>query len=173
VVVILTACYSVIDSAFTAISSVFVVDVIKPLAPNISDRSLFVWAKAPMALGAVIAALVVLTGADFVTIVLTSYAIRTAILVPLVLSLFWSRMTGAGFVWGTIGGIAIGMPVRSVYGELVGSLTILAVSSVIPIVLGLLGSERYDFGKLRQLRDATDSTRPDSERPLPAASAAT
>ena len=33
---------------------------------------------------AIIAAAVVLTGVDFVTIVLTSYAIRTAILIPLV-----------------------------------------------------------------------------------------
>jgi Na+/proline symporter len=123
VVVVLTACYSVIDSAFTAISSVFVVDVIKPLAPRISDRSLYVWAKAPMVLAAVIAALVVLTGADFVTIVLTSYAIRTAILVPL--------------------------------------------------VLGQRNSARYDFEQLKTLRDATDTSAPASEPPLPAATITT
>ena len=94
VIVILSACYSVIDSAFTATSSVFVVDIIKPLAPHITERSLYAWAKAPMFLAAAIAAAVVLTGVDFVTIVLTSYAICTAILIPLALSLFWSRMTG-------------------------------------------------------------------------------
>ena len=82
VIVILSACYSVIDSAFTATSSVFVVDIIKPLFPNISDRSLFLGQGADV-LGAAIVAAGVLTGADFVTIVLTSYAIRTAILVPL------------------------------------------------------------------------------------------
>jgi urea-proton symporter len=173
VIVILTACYSVIDSAFTAISSVFVVDVIKPLAPDIGDRSLYLWAKAPMVLAAVIAALVVLTGADFVSIVLTSYAIRTAILVPLVLSLFWSKMTGAGFVWGTVLGIAIGMPVRSVYGELVGSLTILAVSASVPLVLGLLNPKAYDFTRLQAVRDVTDASSPASEPTLPAEPAAT
>jgi urea-proton symporter len=173
VVVVLTACYSVIDSAFTAISSVFVVDVVKPLAPHISDRSLYVWAKAPMLLAAIIAALVVLTGADFVTIVLTSYAIRTAILVPLVLSLFWSRMTGAGFVWGTILAIAIGMPIRSAHGELVGSLAILAISAAVPVVLGLRSSARFDFEQLKQLRDATDTSAPASEPALPAASITT
>ncbi|HWO13074.1 MAG TPA: hypothetical protein VNN80_26420 [Polyangiaceae bacterium] len=173
VIVILTACYSVIDSAFTAISSVFVVDVIKPLAPNISDRSLFVWAKAPMVLAALIAALVVLTGADFVSIVLTSYAIRTAILVPLVLSLFWSKMTGAGFVWGTVLGIAVGMPVRSLYGELVGSLTILAVSASVPVVLGFLNPKPYDFSRLQAVRDLADAPGPASEPPLPAEPAAT
>jgi Na+/proline symporter len=158
VIVILTACYSVIDSAFTAISSVFVVDVIKPLYPNIGERALFIWAKVPMVIAAAIAAAVVLTGADFVTIVLTSYAIRTAILVPLVLSLFWSRMTASGFVWGTIAGIAIGMPVRSVYGELWGSITILAVSTVVPVVLALISKTEFDFARLKEVKDATDES---------------
>ena len=69
--------------------------------------ALFVAAKLPMVLAAVVAAAVVLTGVDFVTIVLTSYAIRTAILVPLILALFWRRMTGAGFVWGTVAAMLI------------------------------------------------------------------
>jgi Na+/proline symporter len=156
VVVILTACYSVIDSAFTAISSVFVVDIVKPIAPKIGEHSLFVWAKIPMAIAAAVAAAVVLTGVDFVTIVLTSYAIRTAILIPLVLSLFWPRMTGAGFVWGTIAAIAIGMPVRAVYGELWGSVAILFVSAIIPIVLGLFNSKSIDLSSLRRVKDATE-----------------
>jgi Na+/proline symporter len=164
VIVILSACYSVIDSAFTAITSVFVVDIIKPLAPHISARGLFLWTKVPMVLAAAVAAVVVLTGADFVTIVLTSYAIRTAILVPLVLALFWERMTGLGFVLGAVGGIAVGMPVRHLRGELAGSITILAVSSAIPLALGLLGKERFDFNRLRRVRDATLTT-PRSETP--------
>jgi Na+/proline symporter len=108
-----------------------------------------------MVLAAGIAAAVVLTGADFVTIVLTSYAIRTAILVPLILALFWRRVTGLGFVLGTVGGIAIGMPVRSYAGELAGSLTILVVSAVIPVALGLRNRRLYDFERLRAVRDAT------------------
>jgi len=105
-----------------------------------------------------------------VTIVLTSYAIRTAILVPLVLALFWSRMTGAGFVWGTIAGIAVGMPVRSHYGELWGSLTILATSSLVPVALGLLNKSRYDFTQLRRVRDATATEGDTREEATPAAS---
>ena len=155
VIVILSACYSVIDSAFTATSSVFVVDIIKPLAPHITERSLYAWAKAPMFLAAAIAAAVVLTGVDFVTIVLTSYAIRTAILIPLALSLFWSRMTGAGFVAGTVLAIAIGMPIRAATGDLWGSLSILAISAIVPIAISLAGNRRYDFARLSQVRDAT------------------
>jgi Na+/proline symporter len=158
-VVILSACYSVIDSAFTAISSVVVVDIVKPLAPNIRERGLFLWAKIPMAIAAVIAVAIVLSGVDFVTIVLTSYAIRTAILIPLVLSLFWKRMTGAGFVWGTIAAIAIGMPIRSYYGELWGSVAILSISAVIPLVSGLFSRGAFDFDRLKRVADATESSR--------------
>jgi urea-proton symporter len=154
VVVILTACYAVIDSAFTATSSVFVVDIIRPLAPNISEKSLFVWAKAPMFLAAIVAAGVVLTGVDFVTIVLTSYAIRTAILIPLILSIFWSRMTSWGFVGGTVLAIAIGMPIRSAAGDLWGSLSILAISALVPLAIGLANSSRFDFDRLRRVQDA-------------------
>ena len=82
------------------------------------------------------------------------------ILVPLVLALFWSRMTGAGFVWGTLLGIAIGMQIRSVYGELVGSLAILAISAAVPLALGFRNAERYDFEKLTKVRDATDTSGP-------------
>ena len=161
VIVILSACYSVIDSAFTATSSVFVVDIIKPLVPNISEKQLFVWAKVPMFLTAIVAAAVVLTGVDFVTIVLTSYAIRTAILIPLVLALFWSRTTGWGFIGGTILAIAIGMPIRSAAGELWGSLSILVISGVVPLVIGLLNNLSFDFARLRNVKDATISSQPE------------
>jgi Na+/proline symporter len=158
VFVILSACYSTIDGAFTAISSIFVVDIIKPLFASISEKSLFFWAKIPMAIAAAVAAAVVLTGVDFVTIVLTSYAIRTAILIPLLLSLFWGRTTGAGFVWGTIGGIAIGMPIRAWYGELWGSVAILSISALVPVALGLMSSRSFDFDRLKRLKDATATT---------------
>jgi urea-proton symporter len=154
VIVILSACYSVIDSAFTATSSVFVVDIIKPLVPTIGEKSLYAWAKVPMFIAAIIAAGVVLTGVDFVTIVLTSYAIRTAILIPLILALFWPRMTGWGFVAGTLLAIAIGMPIRSMTGDLWGSLSILAISAVVPLVIGLVSGRTYDFGLLRHVKDA-------------------
>ena len=104
---------------------------------------------------AIIAAGVVLTGVDFVTIVLTSYAIRTTILIPLILALFWSRTTGWGFVGGTVLAIAIGMPIRAATGDLWGSLSILAISAVVPIVIGFLNNFQFDFARLRQVEDAT------------------
>ena len=89
------------------------------------------------------------------TIVLTSYAIRTAILIPLVLALFWSRTTGWGFVGGTVLAIAIGMPIRAAAGDLWGSVSILAISAIVPIVIGCLNNLHFDFARLRQVEDAT------------------
>src|SRR5262249_36366903 len=117
-------------------------------------------AKVPMFFTAIIAAAVILTGADFVTIVLTSYAIRAAILIPLILALFWTRATGWGFVGGTVLAIAIGMPIRSATGDLWGSLSILAISAVVPVVIGYLRNVRFDFAQLRQVEDATLSSEP-------------
>ncbi|MGV2389488.1 MAG UNVERIFIED_CONTAM: hypothetical protein LVR29_18350 [Microcystis novacekii LVE1205-3] len=40
-IIVLSACYSTCDGTLAAVSSVSAVDVIKPLFPDISDRSLF------------------------------------------------------------------------------------------------------------------------------------
>lgn len=151
--VILTACYSTIDSALCAFSSTCAVNIIKPLVPSLADRPLLLWSKSAMAIAAVIAAAIVLTGADFNTIVLTSYAIRTAILIPLMLAIFWPRMNVSGFVWGTAAAIAIGMPIRARYGELAGTAAILLVSALVPIVLGLLNRKRFDYAVLSRQDD--------------------
>ena len=51
--------------------------------------------------------------------------------------------------------IAIGMPIRAATGDLWGSLSILAISAVVPIVIGLLNNFQFDFARLRQVEDAT------------------
>ncbi|NEQ54619.1 MAG: hypothetical protein F6K11_31555 [Leptolyngbya sp. SIO3F4] len=90
---------------------------------------------------------------DFVTIVLTTYAIRTAILVPLMLAIFWRKMTAGGFIWGTIAAIAIGMPLRMAFGELIGTLLILGISTVVPIAMSISNSNLFDYASLKQVED--------------------
>ena len=153
VFVILSACYSTIDGSLSAIASIAAVDVVKPIAPNIPENKLFFYTRLSMVVAASIATLVVLSAVDFVTIVLTTYAIRTAVLIPFMLSVFWRRTTAGGFVWGTIAAIAIGMPIHITYGELPGSIAILVISAIIPVILGLLGKEKFDYNKLRHIKD--------------------
>ncbi len=153
VFVILSACYSTIDGSLSAIASIAAVDVVKPLAPDISEDKLFSYTRLSMIIAAIIATFVVLSGVDFITIVLTTYAIRTAVLIPFMLSVFWNRMTTGGFVWGTVTAIVLGMPIHVTYGELPGSIAILIISAIIPIGLGFFNQERFDYNTLKQAED--------------------
>lgn len=153
VFVILSACYSTMDGALASLSSLAAIDVIKPISPRIEEKKLLGLTRASMLVAAAIALGVVISGVDFVTIVLTTYAIRTAILVPLMLSIFWRKMTAGGFIWGTISAIAIGMPLRMVTGELAGTLIILAISTVVPIVMSLSNTRLFDYDSLKQVKD--------------------
>jgi urea-proton symporter len=45
--------------------------------------------------------------------------------------------------------------VRAATGDLWGSLSILAISAIVPIAISLAGNRRYDFARLSQVRDAT------------------
>lgn len=153
VFVILSACYSTMDGALASLSSLAAIDVVKPIAPRIEDRKLFMLTRISMLIAAVIALGVVISGVDFVTIVLTTYAIRTAILVPLMLAIFWPKMTAGGFIWGTIAAIAIGMPLRMMLGELPGTLIILGISAIVPVAMSLGNSNLFDYNSLKQVKD--------------------
>ncbi|MDO6804649.1 hypothetical protein Q4595_19525, partial [Wenyingzhuangia sp. 1_MG-2023] len=135
--VILAACYSTIDGASAALSSVVAIDIVKRFAPNTGEKTLFYITKASMFVGGSVAALIVLSGVDFTSLVLTTYALKTSILIPLVLAILWSRTNTLGFVAGVILAILVGMPIRSMYGELVGTLSILSISGI-TVVLGAL-----------------------------------
>ena len=87
---ILAACYSTIDGPSAALSSVVaVVDIVKRHWPATRKRGplsarLPVITKLSMLLGGAVATLIVLSGIDFTTLVLTTYALKTSILLPLV-----------------------------------------------------------------------------------------
>ena len=139
VIVILSACYSVIDSAFTATSSVFVVDIIKPLAPEISEKSLYLWAKVPMFLAAIDRRGRGADGSRFRHH--RADQLRDPHGHPRSARswrCFGPRMTGWGFVAGTVLAIAVGMPIRAATGDLWGSLAILGISAVVPLIIGLV-----------------------------------
>ena len=148
-VIILTCCFSVIDSAFCAFSSTSAVNVIRPNLPaHTSDGVLLALSKLSMLVAAAVAGGIVLSGANFNAIVLTTYAIRTAILVPLMMAIFWPRMTAVGFILGTLGAIVVGMPIYLWVDELAGTLSIVALSALIPFVLGMSSGDVFDYRRL-------------------------
>jgi urea-proton symporter len=62
VLIILAACYSTIDGASSALSSVVAVDICKRYWPAMSEKALFIFSKLAMLIGGIISAIIVLTG---------------------------------------------------------------------------------------------------------------
>lgn len=153
VLVILAACYSTIDGASAALSSVVAVDIVKRYLPNTSERVLFVITKASMLAGGAIALVIVLSGVDFTTLVLTTYALKTSILLPLVFAILWPRTNTIGFVGGIVLSILIGMPLRSHYGELVGTFSILGISGLVVLLGALVKPVNFDLASLKAAKD--------------------
>src|SRR3954451_12981327 len=153
VLVILAACYSTIDGASSALSSIVAVDIVKRYFPQTSESSLFVITKLSVLLGGIVATLIVLSGLDFTTLVLTTYALKTSVLLPLVLSILWSKTNMVGFVGGIILAIAVGMPIYATAGELIGTLSIVAISGLTVLIAGLIGGKDFDLGGLRRITD--------------------
>jgi urea-proton symporter len=156
VLVILAACYSTIDGASAALSSVVAIDIVKRYAPSISERRLFIITKISTLLGGVLALAIVLSGVDFTTLVLTTYALKTAILLPLSLAIIWPRTNTIGFVGGIVLAIVFGMTIRAYNGELIGTLSILAISGLTVVVAALVFPQRFDSKVLLQARDLSN-----------------
>jgi Na+/proline symporter len=153
VLVILAACYSTIDGASSALSSIVAVDIVKRYFPRTPESLLFPITKLSVLLGGVIATVIVLSGVDFTTLVLTTYALKTSILLPLVLAILWPKTNTIGFVGGVVAAIAIGMPIYQTAGELAGTLSIVAIGGLTVVVCGVLGGESFDVTNLRRVSD--------------------
>jgi Na+/proline symporter len=150
---ILAACYSTIDGASAALSSVVAVDIVKRYWPATKEGPLFVITKLSMLAGGAAATAIVLSGVDFTTLVLTTYALKTSILLPLVLAILWPRTNTIGFVGGVVLAILIGMPIYETQGELIGTLSIVAISGLTVVIAGLAGNVRFDVTSLQRVRD--------------------
>lgn len=158
VLVILAACYSTIDGASSALSSIVAVDIVKRYFPNTPESRLFPITKVSVLIGGIIATAIVLSGIDFTTLVLTTYALKTAILLPLVLAILWPKTNTVGFVGGVIAAIAIGMPIYEKVGELPGTLSIVAIGGLTVLIAGIVGGEAFDVTNLRRVTDEVAPT---------------
>jgi Na+/proline symporter len=153
VLIILNACYSSIDGAFSALSSIVAVDVLKRAKPDIDSKSLLRWTKASIIIAGVVGGVVVSSGIDYVVLVNTVFFLKAALIIPLGLAIFWSRMTSTAFVASLVLAIAVGYPVRETIGELQGIIALEAVSLVVAVGISLLSKQKFDFATLHR-RDA-------------------
>ncbi|MCC6347594.1 MAG: sodium:solute symporter [Nitrospirales bacterium] len=152
-IAIMAACISTLDSAFIGTSSVVSVDIVKRVNPHVSDKRLLRYTRLAVGIVGILSILVILTGVDFVTIVLVTYALKTSVLIPLILAVFWKKVSGKGVLWGIISSIVIGMPIYFAKGEFAGTLSILAISFVVPLVWTFVQPDEFDESFLQKLQD--------------------
>jgi Na+/proline symporter len=161
VLIILNACYSSIDGAFSALSSVVAVDILKRVSPNITSKALLRWTKASIIIAGVVGGIVVSSGIDYVELVNTVYFIKAALIIPLALAIFWRRMTSTAFVASLLLAVVVGYPVRQYVGELQGIVALEVISLVAAVGISLLSKQSFDYGTLKQPDALRDSPPPD------------
>ena len=84
VLIICNACYSSIDGAFSALSSIIAVDVVKR-APDVSRRRCSLH-QGSIVVAGVIGAVVASSGIDYVNLVEIVFFLKSALMVPLALA---------------------------------------------------------------------------------------
>jgi Na+/proline symporter len=164
VLIICNACYSSIDGAFSALSSIVAVDVVKRAAPNVSEKRLFTFTKASIVVAGVIGAIVASSGIDYVNLVEIIFFLKAALVVPLALAIFWPRMTGPAFIVSIVAAIAIGFPIRQNVNELDGLIALMGVSILASVGISLLSRRRFDYGTLKE---STTQLEAETGVPLP------
>jgi Na+/proline symporter len=153
-VMVLAACKSVVDGALTGVGTITAVDIFRRYFPTVSERALFFWTRASMVLVVAVSIAVLLTGVNFVTLLLVTSAIRGAILIPLILAILWPKMNATAFVSGTLSALLAGIVVRILYNnELISTGVVVITSAVVPLIIGTLNNVRFDYGALAQVED--------------------
>lgn len=151
VLVICNACYSSIDGAFSALSSLVAVDIVKRVRPNIAEKKLIRLTKFSILVAGVIGALVVSSGINYVNLVNLVFFIKAVLIFPLGLAIFWRRMTGNAFVASIVLGVAVGLPLRETGHSLLSIVALEGVSGLVAVVVSLLGRrEPFDYSALQQ-----------------------
>lgn len=148
VLIILNACYSSIDGAFAALSSLVAVDIVKRAKPDVSEKRLFGLTKLSILVAGIIGGLVVSSGIDYIRLVNTVFFIKAVLIFPLALAIFWPRMTGNAFVASIVLGIGVGLPIRESGNEFAGIIALEAVSLLVAVGVSLISGKRFDYASL-------------------------
>jgi urea-proton symporter len=147
--VILNASFSATDGAFAALTSVVAVDIVRPLWPDLSERTLFLITRLSIVIASIIVGVIVLLGLQFVDLLLFMFAVQIAFAIPITLAIFWSRFTGTAFVLASTLALLIGLPIRLNAPEPWGTLAIFGISLVVSVVVSLIQKQEFDFRTLR------------------------
>ena len=112
-----------------------------------------------------------MTGIDYVNLVTTVYFYGTSLLIPVTLSIFWSRMTGrdTSQAFSQVSQSVVRCARRSARhtDPLFGIIGLIAASAIVSVVVSLRANTRFDFDSLADGKAALlerDTTAASSEQ---------
>jgi len=165
VLIIVNACYSAMDGAFSALSSLVAIDIVKRVRPDVGERTLFRLTKVSIPVAGLVGAIVVSSGIDYVKLVNVTFFVDSSLIIPLGLAIFWPRYTSRAFIASVLLAVAIGVPIRETVSELWGLVALLGVSLLVSVTASLLQRERFDYRRLRRQDELDGLAKPQAGEP--------
>jgi len=110
IVLVLAAACSSCDTSLSAFGALAMNDIYRAhVNPKATDRQMLLAGRVSMALFAAVMAALAVRKVSLLEAVFFIGAAKAAMLFPLIATLYWKRLTSAGFVSGILGGMAIGV----------------------------------------------------------------
>ncbi|MDX2027237.1 MAG: hypothetical protein SFW62_01225 [Alphaproteobacteria bacterium] len=135
---VLCALCSTMDSGYIAIGSVWSIDIYRRYQnPKASDRKIVLASKKAMLGFAVVGTVIaMIPGLKLLWLFLIYGALASAALVPVILSLFWKRLTARGAFWGPFLSFVIGLPI-SIYANFREDTHMIVAAALLSVLIGL------------------------------------
>jgi len=135
----LCALCSTLDSAYIAIGSIWSIDIFRRYQKNhADDNSIIQSSKKAMFLFAFAGtAIALLPNLKILWVFLIGGVLASAALAPIILSLFWKRLTARGAFWSAFLSFIIGLPV-SIYANLQDNPHVLVAAAVLSVGIGFV-----------------------------------
>ncbi|MCI5064787.1 hypothetical protein MRY87_03575 [bacterium] len=131
---------STLDSALCAVSSIGGVDLYRRYRnPSASEQQLLAASRYSMLVIGGISIGIALLEPKILWLFMINGAVTATMFFPIVLSLYWKRMTGAGVALGVSTGLLIGLPC-SVYANIQNDSELIVIASIASLGTGLLVS---------------------------------
>jgi len=152
---VLAAACSTCDTGLSALAALFMNDVYRPLVrPGAGDRETLLAGRLAMAMGASVVALLAMRKISLLDTVFFLGAAKGAMVFPLLSSLYWRRVSPAGFIAGIAGGMALGIGLYGILHDVTEYYRVISIPASILMGAGLCvavsrrGRAEFDFESL-------------------------
>ena len=149
VLVIMLGASSTGGDALSGFSSIFSIDIVKSIYPNLDPKYSVRVARIGAVLLGISGMIVAYFAPSILTLLLLADLLASATVIPIVVGLYSPRVSGGAAAFATIAGIVLGLPMFIMGNSLYSFLTALLSSAVIVLLAHFLGKRKFDFERLK------------------------